>query len=61
MDGKYVDGRPSHLLAATAHALAPCYSIENWGGATFDVGLRFLRECPWERLQQMREAVRAPP
>ena len=29
----------------TAHILAPCYSLENWGGATFDVCLRFLREC----------------
>lgn len=52
--------RTKDLLAiapATAHALAPCYSIENWGGATFDVCLRFLRECPWERLAQMREQV----
>ena len=40
-----------------AHALANCYSLENWGGATFDVALRFLNECPWERLGQMREAV----
>lgn len=28
-----------------------------WGGATFDVALRFLRECPWERLQALREAI----
>ena len=50
----------SDILAvrpATAHALSECYSLENWGGATFDVCLRFLRECPWERLQMMREAV----
>mmetsp|Transcript_23480 Transcript_23480/g.35169 ORF Transcript_23480/g.35169 Transcript_23480/m.35169 type:complete len:102 (-) Transcript_23480:363-668(-) len=33
------------------------YSIENWGGATFDVALRFLRECPWDRLEHMREVV----
>ena len=33
------------------------WSLEVWGGATFDVCLRFLRECPWERLQMMREAV----
>ena len=45
------------IAPATAHALHQCYSIENWGGATFDVCLRFLRECPWERLQLMREAV----
>ncbi|MDH3903074.1 MAG: pyruvate carboxylase, partial [Xanthomonadales bacterium] len=33
------------------------FSLEMWGGATFDVSLRFLRECPWQRLQQIREAV----
>lgn len=30
------------------------YSLENWGGATFDVALRFLHECPWERLVRIR-------
>ncbi|XP_033326381.2 pyruvate carboxylase isoform X1 [Megalopta genalis] len=33
------------------------YSLENWGGATFDVALRFLHECPWERLEDMRAAI----
>ena len=33
------------------------YSLEMWGGATFDVALRFLREDPWERLQRLREAI----
>jgi pyruvate carboxylase len=28
-----------------------------WGGATFDVALRFLHECPWRRLEQLREQV----
>jgi pyruvate carboxylase len=28
-----------------------------WGGATFDVALRFLHECPWQRLQLMRERI----
>ncbi|MBV8347995.1 MAG: pyruvate carboxylase, partial [Mycolicibacterium sp.] len=32
-------------------------SIECWGGATYDVGLRFLKEDPWERLAAIREAV----
>jgi len=32
-------------------------SLENWGGATFDVAMRFLNECPWDRLAAMREAV----
>ncbi len=46
-------------------AVAPCYarllpqlfSLECWGGATFDVAMRFLKEDPWERLQRLREAV----
>lgn len=45
------------IAPATRAALANAYSIENWGGATFDVALRFLRECPWERLERMREEV----
>jgi pyruvate carboxylase len=32
-------------------------SIESWGGATYDVALRFLKEDPWERLAALREAV----
>ncbi|XP_071961975.1 pyruvate carboxylase, mitochondrial-like [Antedon mediterranea] len=33
------------------------FSVENWGGATFDVAMRFLHECPWERLQSMRSQI----
>ena len=33
------------------------FSLENWGGATFDVAMRFLHEDPWERLQQMRQLI----
>ncbi|MBC7382384.1 MAG: pyruvate carboxylase [Bacteroidia bacterium] len=33
------------------------FSLEMWGGATFDVALRFLHEDPWQRLQMLREAV----
>lgn len=33
------------------------FSAEVWGGATFDVALRFLHECPWERLQTLRKAM----
>ena len=33
------------------------FSMEVWGGATFDVSMRFLHESPWKRLQQIREAV----
>jgi pyruvate carboxylase len=32
-------------------------SIEMWGGATFDVAMRFLHECPWERLESLREKI----
>lgn len=41
----------------TSHTLSHAYSLEMWGGATFDVGLRFLRECPWQRLEKLRELV----
>jgi len=33
------------------------FSLENWGGATFDVALRFLHECPWDRLSELRELI----
>jgi pyruvate carboxylase len=40
-----------------ASLLPQLFSLECWGGATFDVALRFLREDPWERLAQLRERV----
>ncbi|BFZ07213.1 hypothetical protein BsWGS_10252 [Bradybaena similaris] len=40
-----------------AHHFTPLYSTENWGGATFDVALRFLHECPWERLRELRQLI----
>ena len=33
------------------------FSMEVWGGATFDVSMRFLKECPWKRLQKIRAAI----
>ncbi|CAH1985209.1 unnamed protein product [Acanthoscelides obtectus] len=39
------------------HTFSQLYSMENWGGATFDVALRFLHECPWERLEEMRKLI----
>ncbi|WP_118974515.1 pyruvate carboxylase [Taibaiella koreensis] len=36
---------------------AELFSMEVWGGATFDVALRFLHECPWTRLQEIRKAM----
>lgn len=40
-----------------AHRLPQLLSMECWGGATFDVALRFLKEDPWERLASLRERV----
>ncbi len=40
-----------------AQLLPQLFSMECWGGATFDVALRFLKEDPWERLERLREAV----
>ena len=33
------------------------FSLEMWGGATFDVAMRFLHECPWQRLRLLRKAI----
>ncbi|MDE2252314.1 MAG: pyruvate carboxylase, partial [Gammaproteobacteria bacterium] len=40
-----------------AHLLPQLFSVECWGGATFDVALRFLREDPWDRLARLRAAM----
>lgn len=40
-----------------AQNLSQLFSLECWGGATFDVALRFLKEDPWQRLTQLRERV----
>jgi pyruvate carboxylase len=37
--------------------LANLFSLEMWGGATFDTSMRFLRESPWQRLVEMRQLV----
>lgn len=52
--------RSTGLLAVAPYIarLTPqLLSIECWGGATYDVALRFLKEDPWERLAALREAV----
>ena len=33
------------------------FSLENWGGATFDTAMRFLKESPWDRLTELREKI----
>jgi pyruvate carboxylase len=40
-----------------AHNLPGLFSLEMWGGATFDVALRFLHEDPWQRLRRLRELI----
>ena len=40
-----------------AHDLPELFSVECWGGATFDVAYRFLQECPWQRLRDLRERM----
>ncbi|MFL1378470.1 pyruvate carboxylase [Nocardiopsis protaetiae] len=52
--------RTKDLLAiapVVARTLPGLLSLEAWGGATYDVALRFLAEDPWERLAALREAV----
>ncbi|QII06635.1 pyruvate carboxylase [Rhodococcoides fascians A25f] len=52
--------RTSGLLGVApyvARTTPQLLSIEAWGGATYDVALRFLHEDPWERLASLREAV----
>lgn len=46
------------IAPAYAKLLPELFSIECWGGATFDVAMRFLQEDPWERLHKLKE--RAP-
>jgi pyruvate carboxylase len=48
-------------LIATANAVAQrlpnLFSLEMWGGATFDAALRFLHEDPWQRLRELRQRI----
>jgi pyruvate carboxylase len=47
------------LKVAKSYALAhpQTFSMEVWGGATFDVCIRFLKEDPWKRLEELRKAI----
>ncbi|WP_167005272.1 pyruvate carboxylase [Mumia sp. ZJ430] len=52
--------RTYDLLAAApvvARSTPQLWSIEAWGGATYDVALRFLKEDPWKRLAELRAAI----
>jgi pyruvate carboxylase len=46
-----------NIAPQTSHGLANAYSLEMWGGATFDVAMRFLYEDPWDRLRKLRKLV----
>ncbi len=45
------------IAPAYAHLTPQFFSLEMWGGATFDTSMRFLKECPWQRLADLREAI----
>lgn len=45
------------ISRATSHLGKDLFSLEMWGGATFDVAYRYLKENPWERLELIRERV----
>jgi len=45
------------IAPAMAHMASDLFSVEMWGGATFDVAYRFLKEDPWERLRTLREKM----
>jgi pyruvate carboxylase len=51
----------THDMLSVADAYARLcsgfFSLEMWGGATFDTSMRFLKECPWDRLLQLRERI----
>ncbi|OCL03663.1 pyruvate carboxylase [Glonium stellatum] len=46
-----------NIARETSHAYANAWALECWGGATFDVAMRFLYEDPWDRLRKMRKLV----
>jgi pyruvate carboxylase len=43
--------------AAVSRRLPNLFSVEMWGGATFDTSLRFLHEDPWQRLRELRARI----
>ncbi|MCL4111132.1 UNVERIFIED_CONTAM: hypothetical protein GTU68_058898 [Idotea baltica] len=46
-----------NIADAYAHLCPELFSLEMWGGATFDTSMRFLKESPWARLEQLRAKV----
>src|SRR6185295_8909170 len=45
------------IAGAVARRTPQLFSLEMWGGATFDTAMRFLREDPWQRLRHLREKI----
>ncbi|MGD8189739.1 pyruvate carboxylase [Brevibacillus ginsengisoli] len=45
------------IAEATGKLASGLFSLEMWGGATFDTSMRFLKESPWERLQILRQKI----
>ena len=45
------------IAEAYARLVPEMFSIEMWGGATFDTSMRFLKECPWQRLAELRTRI----
>jgi len=45
------------IAEPTSYLGADLFSLECWGGATFDVSMRFLKEDPWQRLHKLSEAI----
>jgi pyruvate carboxylase len=46
-----------NIASAYARLLPQMFSLEMWGGATFDTSMRFLKECPWQRLSDLRAVI----
>ncbi|HUE74610.1 MAG TPA: pyruvate carboxylase [Pirellulaceae bacterium] len=46
-----------NIAEVYAHNVPELFSLEMWGGATFDTSMRFLKECPWQRLADLRGKV----
>jgi pyruvate carboxylase len=45
------------IADAVAHLTPDLFSLEMWGGATFDTSMRFCQEDPWDRLGQLRQRI----
>lgn len=46
-----------NIASKTAEVFKDSFSLEMWGGVTFDVAYNFLKENPWERLEKLRKAI----